>query len=904
MRRKTLWGRLALIVVAVLVVASLLSGWVVRWLWMDALGYAGVFWTVLAVQAGLFGAAFALVFAYFWVNLHVLSRAVDAGRLAEQGAEQIESLSESLSGGQAAADIVRRLHGLRRAAWLVALAPALIAGFALAGSWEGWIRFAGGPAFGESDPIYGRDIGFYVFRLPFLHTVETLLTVTAAAGTLLVGLGYLYSGALGRTERGRLSAGRRAMVHIAANAGLFVLALAFGQYLARFDLLTDSSGAVHGAGYTDVVVRRWALWLAIGAGLALVAAFAWVAATRQRPSVAVFAVGGYVLILALGLVVVPALFQRFVVEPNELELERPYLRHNIAFTRQAYGLDTIDERAYNPAETLTLADLRANAETVNNIRLWDWRPLSQTFRQLQQIRAYYMFEDVDIGRYRLGDDYRQVMLSARELEQELPTRADTWVNRHLQFTHGYGLVMTPAAAVGDNGRPELIVRDVPPVSPETLPIERPEVYYGEQQAGYRIVSTGIDEFNYPRGDENVYTRYAGHGGVPLGSWWRRTLFAWEQFDVSILLSNYIDETSRIQFHRPVQERVRTIAPFLRLDNDPYLVVDRGRLYWIQDAYTTADTYPYSEPADAGLNYVRNSVKVVIDAYHGDVRFYVADPDDPVLEAYRAFFPELFRPLDAMPEGLQRHVRYPADLFRVQIGVYNTYHMTVPQVFYNREDVWTVPREKYAGEPIAMEPYYILMRLPGEERLEFLLMQPLTPVNRDNMIAWVAARADAPHYGELVAFRLPKERLIMGPIQVEAMIDQDTRISRQLSLWDQRGSRVTRGNLLVIPIDRAFLYVEPVYLRAEQTDVPQLQRVIVSNGETVAMQPTLEQALRVVFGEARPAAPAEAEAPAAVRQPQVVGRAREALSAAQQALEQGDWATFGRQMQRLRDVLEE
>lgn len=390
----------------------------------------------------------------------------------------------------------------------------------------------------------------------------------------------------------------------------------------------------------------------------------------------------------------------------------------------------------------------------------------------------------------------------------------------------------------------------------------------------------------------------------LDSWWRRTLFAWEQFDVSILLSGYIGETSRIQFHRPVQERVRTIAPFLRLDNDPYLVVDGGRLYWIQDAYTTAETYPYSEPADAGLNYLRNSVKVIVDAYHGDVRFYVADPDDPVLEPYRAFFPGLFRPLDAMPDGLRQHLRYPADLFRVQVDVYSTYHMTVPQVFYNREDVWAVPREKYAGEPIEMEPYYILMRLPDEERVEFLLMLPLTPANRDNMIVWIAARADAPHYGEVVAFRLPKERLIMGPIQVEAMIDQDTRISRQLSLWDRRGSRVTRGNLLVIPIDRALLYVEPVYLRAEDTDVPQLQRVIVSDGETVAMQPTLEQALRVVFGEARPAAVGEAEARAAVRQPQVVGRAREALSAAQQALEQGDWAGFGEQMQRLREVLEE
>jgi Uncharacterized conserved protein len=464
--------------------------------------------------------------------------------------------------------------------------------------------------------------------------------------------------------------------------------------------------------------------------------------------------------------------------------------------------------------------------------------------------------------------------------------------------------MSYAAEKTDDGTPVLLMQDIPPRGPKDLPITRPEIYYGEDMQGYRIVGSLAREFDYPKGDENVYARYQGHGGILLNNEWRRLLFAIEEFDVSILISDYIDDRSRIQFRRQLQDRISHIAPFLRLDHDPYIVLSEGRLFWIQDAYTTGDGFPYAEPFNGAHNYIRNSVKVVVDAYDGDVRFYVIDPADPVLAVYRSIFPELFTPLAKMPADLKRHLRYPQDLFEVQVRMLGTYHITSPQVFYNREDVWTRPSEKYAGKAITMEPYYVLIRLPGEADLQFFLMTPVTPVHRDNMIAWIAGRSDFPDYGHLLLFKLPKEQLILGPIQIEAMIDQDTAISQRLSLWDQRGSRVIRGNLLVIPIDGSFLYVEPVYLEAEGAQIPQLKRIIVSDGKRVAMEPTLAGAIEAVFGPQPVAADIIGEG--ARETPTGQGEqwmaAREALSAAQKALENGDWQDFGAQMEKLQHLL--
>lgn len=877
------WGPLGAIAFGFVGLVFLFKGvdWAVELLWMRGLGYEAVFWRLRLVKVGLFVSGFAVAFLYVWINLlHVARRT---------GIARLDPAASAPSGGATVS------AGLLA---LAAGAPGVLFGTILYGSWDEVLRLLFGATVGDRDPIFGADVGFYLFALPFLETVQGTLVAVALLTVAGLGALYHYGGQLDVSQR-RVRIEPAALRHLAANVIVLLAAWAWGYYLDRYQLLTDDSGAVFGAGYTDVHVTLWALWAALAATAALIAAVAMAArAGDLRP--AVWGLAGYGGFLVVGFGIVPFGVQQFVVEPSELELETPYLRHNIAFTRRAFALDRISERDYGSRAGLELGDVHTRQATVDNIRLWDWRPLDQTFRQLQQIRAYYTFLDVDTDRYLIDGAYRQVMLAARELSEDLPDKGRTWVNERLQYTHGYGLAMSLASDKAADGTPPLIVKDLPPQGPVDLAVLRPEVYYGEEASGYRIVNTGLKEFDYPHGDENVYTRYAGGGGLRLDANWKRVLLAWHQFDLSILLTTYVTDNSRLQLWREIGERVTRIAPFLELDSNPYLVVHDGRLVWIQDAYTTADDYPYAEPYRGEFGYIRNSVKVVVDAYEGSVEFYIVEPDDPVVGAYRAAFPSLFRPLAAMPEDLRRHIRYPQRLFGVQLETYATYHMTVPQVFYNGEDVWGVPREKYGGEEILMQPYYILAQLPGGAQLEYLLISPLTPVNRDNMIAWMAARSDPPHYGEVMVFKLSKERLILGPIQIEAMIDQDTVISRQLSLWDQRGSRVIRGNLLVIPIGPGFLYVEPVYLRAETTDIPQLKRVIVSDGRRIAMQPTLAEALAVVFDEAAPqAAPA---APLASGT-EALSRAREALDRAQDALRRSDWEAFGRAMKALEEELE-
>lgn len=849
--------------------------WGAEYMWFDALGYAGVFWTLRVLKLALFVAAFVFVLLYLWGNLRILSRGLARAGVA----------------GGAAPPTAGLLN-------LAALAVALGYALGIAGEWETLLRYVWGQRYGQADPVYGNDLGFYLFRIPLLETVQNALTTLFVLGTALVAWAYWTAGVL-RFEWSRgVQGAPRARWHVAVNLALLLLAMAFGFYLDRFELLLSPEGAVHGAGYTDVHVVGPALWTVTAVTLLLAGAVL-VPRLQRSAAAALLAFGGYMAVLFIALVLLPWGVQSFRVQPNELDLERPFLEHNIAFTRAAYGLEHVEERHHDSAERLAPAVLSRNRPTVDNIRIWDWGPLRRTFRQLQRIRSYYEFNDVDVDRYRIDDNYRQVMLAGRELSDSLPGKTNTWVNRRLQYTHGYGLVMSLAAEKTDQGGPVLLVKDLPPVTEGGLRVEQPAIYYGEGMAGYRIVATALKELDYPKGDENVYTSYAGEGGVRLDAAWKRWLFALQQLDANILLTSYLTPQSRIQLWRRVRERIERIAPFLRLDEDPYLTASGGRLYWIQDAYTVSSAFPYSEPYRGDFNYIRNSVKVVVDAYDGAVDFYIVDPNDPILAAYRAAFPGLFRSMQAMPANLREHLRYPQELFEAQLATYSIYHMTVPQVFYNREDVWEAPREKFGGEQLRMQPYYVLMKLPEEERLEFLIMSPLTPSNRDNMIAWMAARGDFPGYGELLVYKLPKERLVLGPLQIEAMIDQDTTISQQLSLWDQRGSRVIRGNLLVIPIERSFLYVEPVFLIAEGTDLPQLKRIIVSDGAQLAMQPSLRQALRALFGEQpQPAAGATGREPARLRE------AREAFEAAAEALQEGRWNAFGAAMQRLERALRE
>jgi uncharacterized membrane protein (UPF0182 family) len=613
-------------------------------------------------------------------------------------------------------------------------------------------------------------------------------------------------------------------------------------------------------------------------------------------------VGAYFALYLVIISILPALVQKYQVEPSELELETPYLTSNIQLTRKAFNLDKITEKAYPSLTDLKPEDISNNQETIDNIRLWDYRPILETYRQTQEIRLYYQFYDVDVDRYHTEDGYHQVMLSARELAPELPEKARTWVNERLQFTHGYGPVMNFVSKKTAEGLPEYIIENIPPVSLYNLKVDQPAIYYGENMPGYRIVATKVKEFDYPKGNENVYTSYNGKGGVPVDTFWKRLLFAWTQGDINILLTGYLGPESRIQFWRRVHERVSQIIPFLHLDRDPYLVLSEGKLYWVQDGYTVSDRFPYSEPYGKffqKLNYIRNSVKVVIDAYEGSVLFYVADLHDPVLGLYRQAFPGVFKELKDLPEDLRQHLRYPEDLFDIQADMYRTYHMVDPQVFYNREDLWAFSQEKYAGTSIKMVPYYILMRLPDTKELQYLLMTPFTPQKRDNMIAWMAAKCDFPEYGQLIVYQLPKERLTYGPIQVEAMIDQDTVISEQLSLWDQRGSRVIRGNLVVIPIEKSFLYVEPVYLTAEGTNMPQLKRVIVTSGGKVVMEPTLDQSLKAVFGMIP-----QTEVVGVPVQPKVeeLSQARDLLNKAEEAIKQGNWEDFGKAMEELKKNL--
>jgi uncharacterized membrane protein (UPF0182 family) len=884
-------ARILWLVIPLLVAAMAVLGWLADLFWFETLGYADLFWRMLLLRLGLFAMVTAIVFLYAWGNLRWLARHINlVAAVQAAGSDPLLRLQGPGPGFR---------PGLVRALEVLApLLAAMIVALGFTAGWDEFVRFLWAQPFGEAEPLYGHDIGFYLFRIPFLDRIQNTVAFLAFAATALLVVVYGRAGLVAYRQGAGIVAPRSVLQHLLANAALFLCAWAAGCILDRYDLLSESSGAVFGAGYTATHVTRWAL---LGAALLIVlfaAAGCWMAVAGQARRL-VMLVGGFAAAMLVVLVALPDMVQRFVVLPNELELERPYLERDIAFTRKAFGLDAVQARAYDAKVTLDAAELAANRDTIGNIRLWDWQPLRQTFRQLQQIRSYYTFHEVDIDRYRLGGELRQVLLAARELSSDLPGKGVTWVNRRLQYTHGYGLVMAPAAEKSTDGRPVFLIADIPPAAPPSLAVTQPAIYFGEENSGYRIVNSGVPEFDHPSGDENVYTRYQGHGDVALDSWLKRLVYAWQQFDINILISDYIRSDSRIQLWRQVRARVAKLAPFLTLDHNPYLVVDDGRLFWIQDAYTTGERFPYAEPAENGVSYVRNAVKVVVDAYQGDVTFYALDPADPVLRVYAAAFPGVFRPAGAMPPGLAAHLRYPEDLFAIQARKYATYHMTEPHVFYNSEDLWQIPREQEGDRAVPVAPYYVLIRLPGEPRLEFLLLTPLTPARRDNMIAWLAARSDPPHYGQLVVFKLPKDRLVLGPMQIEATIDQDTTISRQLSLWDQRGSRVIRGHLLVIPIDDAFLYVEPVYLRAEGNEIPQLQRIIASDGARAAMEPTLQGALEAVFGAGPGSGAAAGAAPASSAD---LAPAREALDAAEQALRRGDWVTFGSAMQRLRGLL--
>ena len=859
---------------------------------MNQLGYSSIFWRIAWIEWILFAVSFVCAYFYLWVNFRIVKFAPSLQKLTfvrRVGDSEMINVQHVANQVWKAAYIV------------VSLFIALMFALSFFPQWDTYLRFRWGKATGVIEPIYHIDTGFYIFQLPFYKLIQESLLVLAFLTVVLITASYAWSGAFRINENRSVQVERRTIGHLSILVAVFFGLWAWGYYLDRYELMYSTQGVVYGVGYTAYHMTRISLWIMFFASIGLAIATL-VNVFLRRFITLVSIVAGYFILYFIVLIILPAFIQKYWVEPSELERESPYLANNIDLTRKAFKLDVIEEKRYPALTDLTLNEVQRDQDTINNIRLWDWRPLLQTYRQTQEIRLYYEFYNVDVGRYQLSDGYHQVMLSARELAPSLPPKAQTWVNERLQFTHGYGLVMNFVSKQIGGGFPEYVIENIPPVTSEGLDVNQPAVYYGEKMPGYRIVTTKVKEFDYPKGNENVYTSYNGKGGIPLHGFWKRLLFAWTQGDINILITSYLTPESRIQIWRQIRERVSKIAPFLEFDYDPYLVLSDGKLYWIQDAYTVSDQYPYSEPyaSDFGhINYIRNSVKTIVDIYDGSVEFYIMDPNDPVLKVYRSAWPDVFKDLSEMSPGLKSHLRYPEGLFNIQTDVYRTYHMTDIQVFYNQEDLWTFPQEKYAGTPVRLQPYYILMRLPGTEILEYLLMTPFTPQSRDNMVSWMAAKCDFPEYGHIIVYQLPKEKLTLGPIQIEAMIDQNPTISEQLSLWDQRGSRVIRGNLVVIPIDNSFLYVEPVYLTAEGTDIPQLKRVIVISGDNVAMEPTLGEAIASVFGQTPQQ---EVTIPAPAVEKNTLVQARDALDKAQKALEKGQWEEFGKAMDELQKIL--
>lgn len=890
--------RIFISLLLIVVLIGIFSDWIIEWLWLDNLGYNQVFWTIKTTQILLLAGALVISLLYVIPNMRVLGKKFSTMHFGQSPLAQLNLHEIS------ARKIKNVFYGL----------GAIISGFfslAFFMRWDTYFRFHWNETVGQVDPIFGHDIGFYLFRLPFFELIQNSLTSLVFFITIATIILYIYSGAISLRSTKEIVAPSDIKKHISINLGIWFLLLSWGYYLERYNLLYNPNGAVFGAGYIDMNIRLPVIWILTILCLIL-AAFAFYQIYKSQLKWLIYGGIATILVGGIGNGLLPGAIQSFVVEPSELQLEEPYIENSIEQTRRAYALDQMTTQPYSaqPPEQMDWSTVEDNEQTIENIRLWDPRLLIQTYRQLQEIRLYYQFYNVDVDRYQTQEGYMQMMVSARELSEELPEQADTWVNRRLQYTHGYGLVMSPVAQEGMQGDPRLSIKDIPPVSDIGLEVEQPAIYYGEHNSDYKIVNTNVRELDYPSGDQNVYTNYQGDGGVNIGNFFSQLLFAWDLGDINILLTDYINDDSKIIFWKRTKERVKRIAPFLRLEDDPYLVLDEGKLYWIQDAYTTSLDYPYSEPSNGEYNYIRNSVKVVVDAYNGSVDFYVSDEDDPILNVYRDIFPDMFQPIDEMPGDLQQHLRYPIHYFTAQVEKYNEYHMTDPQVFYNNEDLWTRPNEKYGGQTIKMEPYYVLTKLPGQDELQYLLISPVTPNNRDNMIGWVAANSDYPNYGEVSVYQLPKERLILGPAQIEARIDQDTEISRQLALWDQRGSRVIRGNLMVIPIQDSFIYVEPVFLIAEGVDIPQLQRVIATSGDKIAMQPTLWQSIEALYGqEGQRIASAEIDTTISVPTTPQSGASsaeftevQDLWEEANQALRDGDWEAFGSTMKEIQELL--
>jgi uncharacterized membrane protein (UPF0182 family) len=884
-----------IIIVAVVLLTAIgaLSTLITDFLWFEALDLSSIFLTILQSKLVLFLIGFFAFFIFAMINILIAKRF-----------ERKSAVSFPLALG-------------------ISSVIAFIVGMATSDAWFIVQQYLNRTLFNIVDPILGKDVAFYMFSLPFYNVLWLLAFSIIAVTTIMVGLYYAQQfikniftqnvdphtgmksvNVLQDLPKLKKSAKNHLSVLF---AGIFVL-IAVRYYLARYSVMYSREGIVVGAGYVDVnvflPVVKILMVVAIAVAIAFLAYIFFVSKSKQvkRRHVVFYMLGIYLIFAFIGQGLAPALVQGLRVDPNEFNLERPFIENNIEFTRKAYQLNDIEESDFEANYDITQDAIQRNPETIDNIRILDYRPLTQTYKQTQEIRLYYDLSSIDTDRYMIDGKYRQVMLAPRELNQrQIVDNAKTWVNLHLVYTHGFGLVMSPVNTVTAEGLPDYLVKDIPPtyaVDEPSIRIDQPRIYYGNQDNEYVLVNTLTEEFDYPKGNTNEYINYDGDGGVPLNSFVKKLLFTLRFGDIRLLLTGDITDESKIMFKRNIQERITTVAPFLRLDRDPYIVIADGQMYWIQDAYTTSGAFPYSEKIQNDINYIRNSVKIVVDAYDGTMQFYVMDKE-PLIETYRKIFPALFVDASEMPQIIKDHIRYPEDLFQIQSMIFSTYHMLDTNVFYNKEDAWQLPKEIYGtGQQITMEPYYMIMKLPEQDVPEYILMLPFTPLRKDNMIAWLAGRSDGEDYGKLLLYRFPKDKLVYGPSQIEARIDQDSEISQQLTLWSQQGSRVTRGNLLVIPIEDSILYVEPLYIQSEQGQLPELKRVIVSDGDKVVMEQTLEQSLAALFGEV-PQEPSGNQNESG----DTVSLVNQYYQNILDAMQNNDWESFGDNFDKLGNAIE-
>jgi uncharacterized membrane protein (UPF0182 family) len=888
----------------VFVVIPWLVSFATDWLWFRQLGFTTVYATSLTWRVVLFLVGGLVSYAVLAGNLRLAAR-----RAGKTPALYREGASRELVNVSAA---------VLRVSWIAPLVIALFVGIYMASNWMTYVQAGHAATVGTTDPLFGRDIGFYMFRLPAVSDALGIMLLLVVLSLLGAGVVYVLRGQVpiaahhGPAERG-------AEIHLATLAAVFFLIVAVQLWVVdSANLLYSTTGPLVGASYTDVHVslpgiRASAIAALVAIGLVIYGAVRGRLLRRLAIAVIVYAAVGIV-----GRALLPLTVQKLSVLPNELDKETPYLQAHIAATRAAWGLDKVQTRSLSGEATLTMADIKGNRPTINNVRLWERDLLQQTFKQLQEIRTYYDFLSVNDDRYMIDGDYRQVHLSVRELNSaSLPTQ--TFINNRLTFTHGMGITMAPVNQVTDEGLPVLFIKDLPPVSTVNVKLTQPQIYFGQEPEQYVFVNTKQKEFDYPLGDQNIYTSYPGTGGVPVGSFLRRALYAMQFGSLQILFSDDIAASARIMYHRNIVDRASMALPFLSFDAEPYIVVtDDGKLKWVLDGYTTSGGYPYSKSVD-GVDYMRNSVKVTIDAYTGAVTAYVVDANDPVIRTYERIFAGIFQPMSAMPADIKRHMRYPSQLFRIQATLQGTYHMDDPVAFYHREDEWQIPTEQDPQSNVTPYMRHMIMRLPGEQKEEFIYMTPFTPRGKDNLAAWMVARMDGDHYGQLMVYRFPKQSLVYGPKQIVNRINQDTDISRQITLWDQRGSEVIRGELLVIPIEESLIYVQPLFLRASGGSIPEMKRVIVASGDRVVMGETLDQALDAMFGSGAtlavsgqqqqpvadtataPALGAAAPAPPA-GEPALVAQAQAHYDRAIAAQRAGDWATYGKEIDSLGAVL--